>query len=127
MLVSSSRVEVELGRLLWVLRAEDDLFVGVDILAVLVLTQPATAYVESLAVAQGILLAVDNDNAVAAGIDDAQLTVAHEVVGTQLRMGLQLQVLGDRHGATIDEAVVHGVSKVDFVGGHDLLHDETIT
>ena len=87
-LVGSSGIQVELGRLLGILRTEDNLLVGVDILAVLVLAQPSTTDIQCLAVSQGVLLSVYDDNTVATRIDDTQLTVTHEVVGTQLRMRL---------------------------------------
>ena len=126
-LVGSSGVQVELGRLLGILRTEDDLLVRVDVLAVLVLAQPSTTDIQRLAVSQGVLLSVYDDNTVSTRIDDTQLTVTHEVVGTQLRMRLQLQVLVHRHSTAKDEAVVHRIRQVNLVSLHHLLHYKTVT
>ena len=130
-LVGGGRVQVELGRLLGVLRAELHLLVHV-----LVLADVAAADVEGLLRREGILLAVDDDDAVAGtAVDDAELTVVHEVllldgfvdVETQLPEILQRQRRVDGHGTAEDEAVVVGIGEQDGVWRHDLLHDEALT
>ena len=130
MLVGSSAVQVELSRLLGVFRTENDLLVHV-----LVLADVTTTYVEGFLGRQGILLAIDDDHAIAlTTVHDTDLTVVEEVllldggvyVETELKEVLQLQILRHRHGATEDEAVVMAVGEVDLVGLHHLLHDKAL-
>ena len=96
----------------------------------------ATANVEGLLGLEGILLAVDDDNAFAkTTVDNTNLTVVEEVllldalidIESQLPEVLQLQGLVDGHSTTEDETIVVAVGEVNLVGLHDLLHDETLT
>ena len=130
-LVGGGRVEVELGRLLGVLRAEEHLLVHV-----LVLADVSPADVECLLRREGVLLAVDDDDAVAlAAVHDAELTVVEEVllldagvdVESQFEEVLELQGFVHWHCAAEDEAVVMRISQVDLVGHHHLLHDKALT
>ena len=126
-LMSSGRVNVELGRVLRVFRAEDDLLVRLNALAVLILAQIAASDVKRLLGSQRILLTIHNHHTVSGSVDDANFSVVEEIRGTKLRKSLQFQVLSDRHGTTEDESVIVRISQVNLVCHHHLLHDKTFT
>jgi hypothetical protein len=130
-LVGSGTVEVELGRLGSILRTEQHLLVDI-----LILGNMATTNIQCLLGREGILLTIDDNNAVAlTTVDDTNLSVVEEIlvldawiyVEAQLGEVLQLQGLVDRHGTTEDKTVVVGVRQVNLIGLHDLLHDKTLT
>ncbi len=129
-LMGRSRVQVELGGFLCILRAEEHLLVHV-----LVLADVAATDVEGLLGRQGILLAVDDDPAVAlAAVHHAEFTVIEEIlvfdagVDIEAQFGevLQFQVFRHRHGTAEDEAVVVRVGEMNLVGLHHFLHDEAV-
>ena len=130
-LVGRSRVEVELGRLGGILRAEQHLLVDIFVLG-----DMAATNVQRLLGREGIFLAIDNDDAVAlTTVDDTYLAIVEEIlvldswvnVEAQLAEVLQFQRFSDWHSATKDKAVVVGIGEVDLVGHHHLLHDEALT
>ena len=94
----------------------------------------STTDVEGLLWRKGILLTIDDDNAVASTtIDNTKLAIIHEVflldgiiyIKSQLPEVLQAQSLVDWHCATKDEAVVVRVGEQDRICCHYLLHYET--
>ena len=126
-LMSRGRIDVELGWFLWVFRTENHLLVRFDAISLLVLAQVATTNVERLPFTQRIFHPIHDDHTITCGVDDTDFAVVKEVRRTKLWKSLQLQVFRHRHGTTEDEAVVHGVRKVDFVSHHDLLHYKAVT
>ena len=125
-LVGSGGVKIEFGWFLRVFGTEDDFLVGVDVLALLVFAEPTTTHVECFAITKRILLSVNDYDTITTSVDDSKLAVAHEVLGTKFREGFQLQIFGDWHGTAENEAVVHRIREVDFIGSHHLLHHEAV-
>ena len=96
----------------------------------------AAADIEGLFRTKDILLAVNKDGAGAlTAVDDAHLTVVEEIglgdglVNGQAKGGevLELQIFCHGHSTAEDETVVLRIGEIDLVGGHDFLHDETLT
>ena len=130
MLVGGSAVEVELSRILRVLAAELHRLVHV-----LALSHVTATDIESLLGRECILLAINDDPAVAgAAVDNAELTVVHEIflldgvidVEAELPEVLQLQGFVHRHCTAEDEAVVVRVGEEDRVGLHNFFHDKAL-
>ena len=88
MLVGGGRVQVELSGILRILRAEEYLLVHV-----LVLTDVTATDVEGLLRREGILLAVDDDHAVAlSAVHHTQFTVVEEVLVLDAGIHVETQV-----------------------------------
>ena len=95
----------------------------------------ATTDVECLLGREGILLAIDDNDAVAlTAVDDTEFAVVEEIlildawvyVETEVTEVLEFQGFVDRHGTAKDEAVVVRIRQINLVSHHNLLHHETL-